>query len=80
MFSPTCLLNYFDVQIKDCTYGGKGAAVSIVLLGDSHAAQWFPALEPIAVKRNWRLLAMTKSACAMVDAERFASSLVACTE
>src|SRR5262249_51084732 len=49
-FSPTCLLNYLDVQIKECTYGSKESAVSIVLLGDSHAAQWFPALEPIAVK------------------------------
>ena len=33
------------------------------LLGDSHAMQWFPALEPTAQRRRWRLVQLTKGGC-----------------
>jgi hypothetical protein len=39
----------------------------VALVGDSHAAQWFPALEQIASKRGWRLLVLTKKGCAMAE-------------
>ena len=39
----------------------------VVKSGDSHAAQWFPALERIAVKQDWRLISLTKSACPAAD-------------
>jgi hypothetical protein len=35
-----------------------------VLFGDSHAGAWFPALDQIAIERNWRLLIFTKAGCA----------------
>jgi hypothetical protein len=38
-----------------------------VLFGDSHAAQWFPAMEQIAIQRKWRLVTMAKSACTAAD-------------
>ncbi len=41
--------------------------VTVVLFGDSHAAQWFPALERLATERGWRLVSMTKSACTTAD-------------
>lgn len=46
-----------------CVYGDRSARRSIVLLGDSHALQWFPALERIARTDHYRLVSMTKSSC-----------------
>ena len=39
----------------------------MVLFGDSHAAQWFPALNAIAKQRHWRLAVFTKGACSAAD-------------
>jgi hypothetical protein len=50
-----------------CAYGDADAATAIVLLGDSHAAQWFPTLERLAEERGMRLVSLTKSACPFVD-------------
>jgi hypothetical protein len=36
---------------------------TLVLFGDSHAAQWFPALDAIARERGMKLVSMTKSGC-----------------
>ena len=47
----------------DCAYGDADADTTVVLIGDSHAAQWFPALDALANDNGWRLLSMTKSAC-----------------
>lgn len=53
-----------------CTYGDIKSKKTIVLYGDSHAAQWFPALEKIALKNGIKLVSLTKSACPAVDAPR----------
>ena len=45
----------------------RRADVTVVLFGDSHAAQWFPALERLATDRGWRLVSMTKSGCTTAD-------------
>ena len=46
-----------------CVYGDRGARTTVVLLGDSHAMQYFPALQRIAGRRHWRLVELTKAAC-----------------
>jgi len=51
----------------DCVYGDKKGKVTVALVGDSHAAQWFPALEAIAVRNHWRLVVFTKVACPFLD-------------
>ncbi len=38
-------------------------AFTVVLYGDSHAAQWFPALEAIAEERQFELVVMIKGGC-----------------
>ncbi len=70
-----CSLNYFDVEVKPCSFGDPNGTQSVVVLGDSHAAQWFSVFESIAQRRGWRLVPMVKSACAMVDAEFYYSLL-----
>jgi peptidoglycan/LPS O-acetylase OafA/YrhL len=46
-----------------CVFGDVGARRSVVLLGDSHAAQWFPALDELAVREHFRQISWTKSGC-----------------
>jgi hypothetical protein len=51
----------------DCRYGDPDGAVTVALVGDSHAAQWFPAVARIASARHWQLLTFTKVACPFLD-------------
>ena len=46
-----------------CVYGDRGSKVTVVLFGDSHAMQLFPALEKVAQRRGWRLVQLTKAGC-----------------
>jgi peptidoglycan/LPS O-acetylase OafA/YrhL len=46
-----------------CVFGDTSAKRTVVLVGDSHAAQWFPALERLAARERFRLIAWTKSGC-----------------
>ena len=51
-----------------CSYGSTAAdAPSIVLFGDSHAAQWLPALEVIGRRNGWRIRYITRSSCPAAD-------------
>ncbi|GLY04881.1 acyltransferase family protein [Actinoplanes sp. NBRC 101535] len=47
----------------DCVYSDAKADRTVVLFGDSHALQWFPALADSAQRRGWRLEVYTRSAC-----------------
>ena len=47
----------------ECVFGDPDAHTTVVLMGDSHAAQWFPALDALGRERNWRLVSLTKSGC-----------------
>lgn len=58
-----CHLENGEVIPPECTYGRKDARKKIVLFGDSHAAQWFPALEKLAEENSFALISFTKSAC-----------------
>jgi peptidoglycan/LPS O-acetylase OafA/YrhL len=65
-----CHVTHSGDESGECTYGDVNSDKTIVLYGDSHAAQWFPALEKIAIKRGIKLVSLTKSACPAVDAPR----------
>jgi len=58
-----------------CVYGQKDGAITVALVGDSHAEQWFPALERLAEERGWRLLPFTKYSCPFVDLPLFSTYL-----
>jgi peptidoglycan/LPS O-acetylase OafA/YrhL len=60
-----------DVPVTEapagCVFGDPASATTVVLFGDSHAAQWFPALDLIARRRHWRLVSLSKSSCSAAD-------------
>ena len=47
----------------ECTYGSNAEAPTVALVGDSHAAQWAPALESMAAEGEIFLTAHTRSGC-----------------
>lgn len=63
IYSEGCHLPYAVESFPACVYGDQFADRIMVLFGDSHAAQWFPALERVATEMGWRLISLTKSAC-----------------
>lgn len=47
----------------DCLFGAVDSPDRIVLLGDSHAGQWFSALLAMAAGRGWALQELVKQGC-----------------
>ena len=44
-----------------------GRRLTVALVGDSHAAHWFPAFDVVAKRHGWRLVPFTKFSCVFVD-------------
>ena len=63
IWTDGCVVDLAVTQSPACVYGASPTDTTVVLFGDSHAAQWFPALDSIAHRRGWRLVALTKTAC-----------------
>ncbi|HYY12620.1 MAG TPA: SGNH hydrolase domain-containing protein, partial [Kineosporiaceae bacterium] len=51
-----------------CRFGDPAGTEVVVLLGDSHAAHWFPALDAAARRQHWQLWFWAKSGCGYADA------------
>lgn len=53
-----------------CVAGGTEAGSrTVMLIGDSHAHQWLPAMQAIAPAADWRLINLTKGACPLYDVQ-----------
>ena len=70
VYDDGCHANYAQTQSAKCEYGNLDSKKVMVLYGDSHAAQWFPALLEIANRSGYKLISLTKSACPAVDTKR----------
>jgi peptidoglycan/LPS O-acetylase OafA/YrhL len=66
-YADGCTVEYHGTDARDCAYGDPNGTRVIALYGDSHAAQWFPALETAAIANHWKLVVVTKAACATAD-------------
>ena len=52
---------------KQCVFGDPSSTTDVVLVGNSHAGQWLPALEKVAVDSHLRVTTMLASRCALAD-------------
>ena len=68
LYDDGCEVGYTPSVPHPCLFG-DAAAPRVVLFGDSHAAQWFPALNEAARAGAFRLETQTKSACPSAEAE-----------
>jgi hypothetical protein len=67
IYADGCHLTKPQTTHGNCAFGDTSSSIDVVLVGDSHAAQWFPALETLAEMHRWRLLVRTKSGCPAPD-------------
>ena len=69
-----CHIHIRQTVSPRCEYGDTSSQQTIVLYGDSHAAQWFPALDLIGKKRGIKIVSLTKSACPSAEVIKELSS------
>ena len=62
-FREGCDNSYTDATLHPCTFGDRQAPTTVMLFGDSHAAQWFPAVDQLAITHDWRVVSLTKAVC-----------------
>ncbi|WP_306215369.1 acyltransferase family protein [Actinoplanes sp. RD1] len=71
-----CSGAFADAEVKKpCAYGDLASDTTVVLMGDSHAGHWFPALEAAALREHWKLVVVNKSACTVADSLIFLPEL-----
>jgi peptidoglycan/LPS O-acetylase OafA/YrhL len=58
-----CQVQATGVDSPSCIYGDPFGSHTVVLFGDSHAEQWFPALQKLALQYRRRLVSFTKVSC-----------------
>jgi hypothetical protein len=75
IYDDGCHLQGRATTWSTCAFGDTSSTTSVVLLGDSHAAQWFPALQALAQQHHWKLLVRTHAGCPAPDVTIFQRSL-----
>ncbi|MEV4345459.1 acyltransferase family protein [Actinoplanes sp. NPDC049596] len=72
IYQDLCHLGYEqNKQDRPCVYGDPNGARTMYLIGDSHAAAWFPAVDAVARTRGWKLVAFTKASCQLPSVLNF---------
>lgn len=72
IYSLGCDTWYSDAEVMPCiTNDGNEKSKTIVFLGDSAGGQWIPAILSIYKSPEWRVVILTKSACAIVDEDYY---------
>lgn len=65
-YRSKCHLDQRMAELNPCVFGPENAPFRVLLSGDSHAANWIPALQVLAEKRGWRVETHTKSSCQLL--------------
>ncbi len=74
-FDNGCHADYMTVKQPDCVFGDPNGTKTVVLMGDSHAQQWMPALDAAAKQAGWKLVSWTKAACSLADVTLFEAKI-----
>lgn len=62
-----CMRNFFDVGHPECVTGDASSDTTVALVGDSHAAMWFPAFDRLSEDRRWRLETLARAGCPLLE-------------
>ncbi|SEJ39433.1 acyltransferase family protein [Demequina mangrovi] len=68
LYENGCNNDFATVESTGCLFG-SATAPRIALFGDSHAAQWYPALTTFAEANGYAVQTLTKDACPAVSAD-----------
>ena len=67
VFLNGCVRSWREVGQPECASGDTASPTTVALVGDSHAAMWSPAFEPVAQQRHWRLETLGKVTCPLME-------------
>jgi peptidoglycan/LPS O-acetylase OafA/YrhL len=67
VFVNGCVRSWLYVGQNECASGVPASTTTVDLVGDSHAAMWWPALDELATAWQWRLETMGKVTCPLQD-------------
>jgi hypothetical protein len=70
VYTNGCYSDLLTADLNTCVVGAAASDMDVALIGDSHAASWYPALKTIAEERSWSLSPFMKSACPMSEATK----------
>jgi peptidoglycan/LPS O-acetylase OafA/YrhL len=62
-----CWGSLLENATAPCMFGDRNAKETVVLMGDSHAEHWLPAVDRMGKERGWKVIAMVKPACPVAD-------------
>lgn len=63
VYQDGCVAIGVETELTPCRYGDANSPVTLVLYGDSHAAQWAPAFIDIAEAQDIDLVVIAKGGC-----------------
>jgi peptidoglycan/LPS O-acetylase OafA/YrhL len=59
----TCATTHLDVLLRSCSWGDITSNRTVLVIGDSHAAQWLPAIDGAARDLRLRVIASVQGNC-----------------
>ena len=59
----------------ECSFGDESSDKLVVMIGDSHAGHWLPAVQAIGADRDWHIVTFFRSSCPFTDATPSASGV-----
>lgn len=69
LYTRKCHVGMYSADPIACEFGFAGARNTVVIVGDSHAAQWLPSLQALDLaETEWRIITHTKSDCPFLNA------------
>jgi peptidoglycan/LPS O-acetylase OafA/YrhL len=68
LYEDGCQQDEESSEIITCEYGDLSSETEIIVVGDSKANQWLPALDKIGQSSRLKITVMTKSACSFANA------------
>lgn len=84
VYAADCVVEYHDTAQPACIFGDTTASRRMVLIGDSHAASYFPAVDAAARNLGLRLDVRIKLGCTTADVMqwhyKFAKPFPECTQ
>jgi peptidoglycan/LPS O-acetylase OafA/YrhL len=64
--APDCDIDRFTTEDEPCFFGNRASGTTVVLMGDSHANMWFPAVRDFVERHRWKLEVDVTAGCAGV--------------
>jgi peptidoglycan/LPS O-acetylase OafA/YrhL len=63
VYRNECVQDLSESEVTLCEAGDPDGDTTVMLIGGSHTAHWFPAVDLIAQERGWKLITALKDAC-----------------